>query len=278
MSTGNGSAPYVDDSCLPGIVTSATGMMGTSYYQESKPDQWGNSPFAGWGISLTRNNAIAIGTLDTLSEDFGERKLTFEISYRNFITKETNKSSPTKSYYYDARNNLNRVVYPANEGQAVEYSAEYPATCLNPKTCNKPTWVQDAKGNRTNYKYHEPSGQVERVTSPADKNGKVAVVRYEYEQKSANYYQANGVKGYGTPIWLKTGERTCADSATSGEACAGGDEVITRYEYNHPNLLLTGMTVFSQKDNQTLRTCYQYDAYGNRIGATSPNANLASCN
>jgi len=25
------------------------------------------------------------------------------------------------------------------------------------------------------------------------------------------------------------------------------------------------------------RTCYRYDMYGNQIGVTTPNANLASC-
>lgn len=282
-STGNGNSSSVDATCLPGIVTSATGMMGSSSYQDLKPDQWGNSPFSGWGIKLTRNNYVAIGTLDNLSEDFGERTLQFETTYRNFVIKETNKSSPTKFYYYDARNNLNRVVYPANESQAVEYLAEYPATCTNPKTCNKPTWVQDAKGNRTSYTYHEPSGQIATVTSPADKNGKVAVVRYEYEQKSAYYYQPNGVKDYGSPIWLKTAERICANSATSGGACAGGDEVVTRYEYSATsNLALTGKTVTAIGNDGvttiTRRSCYQYDVYGRLIGETKPKANLASCN
>lgn len=283
MSTGNGSAPYVDDSCLPGIVTSATGMMGTSSYQKPGTDQWGNSTFSGWGISLMRNNFVAIGTLDHISEDFGERTLQLETTYRNFVTKETNKSSPTKNYYYDARNNLNRVVYPTNDGLAVEYSAQYPTTCTNPKTCNKPTWVQDAKGNRTSYTYHDPSGQVATVTSPADKNGKVAVTRYEYTQQSAYYYQPNGVKGYGTPIWLKTAERTCANSATSSNACVGGDEVVTRYEYSeNNNLALIGKTITAIGNDGvtpiTRRSCYQYDVYGNLIGETKPKANPTSCN
>ena len=52
---------------------------------------------------------------------------------------------------------------------------------------------------------------------------------------------------------------------------------MTRYEYNHNNLLLTGVTVTDQKTGVTLRTCYQYDIYGNRIGEISPNANLSSC-
>jgi len=43
------------------------------------------------------------------------------------------------------------------------------------------------------------------------------------------------------------------------------------------NLHLTEQTVYSQQDNETLRTCYSYDKYGNRIGETEPNASLAQC-
>jgi len=47
-------------------------------------------------------------------------------------------------------------------------------------------------------------------------------------------------------------------------------------------LLLKGITVTSPATpttpSKTLRTCYQYDIYGNQIGKTEPNANLSACN
>jgi RHS repeat-associated protein len=52
--------------------------------------------------------------------------------------------------------------------------------------------------------------------------------------------------------------------------------VVTSFEYNHDNLLMTGMTVATPLDG-TLRTCFRYDRYGNQIGKTEPNANLSSC-
>lgn len=181
----------------------------------------------------------------------------------------------SSTYGYDSRGNVTSIT-----AQGGTQRAQYAASCTttNEKYCNSPEWVEDAKGNRTEFTYHTQSGEVQTVTHPANEQGLRAKVRYTYEQKYASYYTASGVKTTSpTGIWLKTEERTCMDSATNGDVCTGGDEVLTRYEYNNDNLLLTGMTVFSQKDNRTLRSCYQYDIYGNRIGEIQPNANLNAC-
>ena len=63
---------------------------------------------------------------------------------------------------------------------------------------------------------------------------------------------------------------------STGSGCAANDEVVTRFEYDHDNLLLTGITV-SEPAGATRRTCYQYDIYGNQIGVTQPKANMSSC-
>ncbi|MGM8229198.1 hypothetical protein ACSV5M_21655, partial [Cellvibrio sp. ARAG 10.3] len=140
-----------------------------------------------------------------------------------------------------------------------------------------PTWTRDGKGNQTDYAYHAESGQIAKITYPANKHGIRAETRYTYEQKYANYYNVSGVKAQASiPVWLKTEESYCINSSASDGDCSDNDEVITRYEYEHDNLFLTGMTVTDPQGN-TLRTCYAYDDYGNRIGETQPNANLASC-
>jgi uncharacterized protein RhaS with RHS repeats len=51
---------------------------------------------------------------------------------------------------------------------------------------------------------------------------------------------------------------------------------VTRFEYEHDNLLLTGKTI-TEPAGSTRRTCYQYDIYGNQIGVTQPKANLSAC-
>jgi hypothetical protein len=201
------------------------------------------------------------------------------------IENAADEIGPTTQYKYDDRNNLIRVeLFQKNNVLINSTVAQYPASpCVNPKTCNQAEWIKNANGQYTYYSYHAESGQVATVTSPPDKNGIAAVTRYGYEQKFAKYYQdSSGVKKTApTGIWLKTSEKICMKTATVGDACAGGasDEVITRFEYNHDNLLLTGMTALATGTSPVpKRTCYQYDIYGNRIGETQPNANLTSCN
>jgi YD repeat-containing protein len=57
------------------------------------------------------------------------------------------------------------------------------------------------------------------------------------------------------------------------------DEVLTTYDYGPDsgpnNLLLRGKAVTA--DGKTARTCYAYDALGNKISETSANAQLANC-
>lgn len=79
----------------------------------------------------------------------------------------------------------------------------------------------------------------------------------------------------GPPIWMRTAEKFCIDSNYS-YGCQGADEVIKRFEYNHDNLQLSGMTETSPQ-GVTRRTCFRYDRFGNQIGITTPNANRTSC-
>lgn len=215
-------------------------------------------------------------------------QLTYEVSYRNFPSHYVWNSGMVESYGYDARGNMT-----SHTKGAVTFTASYPASCDNPKSCNKPTWTSDAKGNKTWFTYHSQSGEVETITYPADKNGLVRQVRFEYTPHQANYYPLNGgSKIAGSPIWLKTAERTCTSSNTLGSTCASAnDEVVTQYEYNSDNLFLTGMTITAAEPVNmwapggasntiqvtTKRTCFQYDKYGNKIGETEPNAFLSQC-
>lgn len=210
-------------------------------------------------------------------------------STRNFPIQFVPDIGPPQSFEY-TRSNLAKIVYRKNMSDMTYVQAFFPPSCTpaTRKTCNHASSVRDARGNVTDYTYHEPSGGLYTVTLPADKNGRRAQTRYEYEQRSAHYFNGGAGKITGSPIWMKVSERYCINSnyadSTPGDgnplngACAGSDEVVTRYEYNHDNLLMTGMTVTSPAPNsETLRTCFRYDIYGNQIGKTEPNANLSSC-
>jgi len=190
----------------------------------------------------------------------------------------------TTEFGYDARFNLIEI----KKNNVVTQSAGYPATCGNRKTCNQATWVRDANGNQTDYEYEPNSGQVARVRMPADRNGIRPETRYTYEAKYAYYKTSSGgFQQASSPVYMLTRERKCLTTATlaNGDGCAGGaqDEVVTDYDYGPTtspnNLNVRGIAVTAYVDGlaQVRRTCYAYDAYGNRIGETMPKAGLASC-
>lgn len=267
-----------------GYIKSASGMAGSfGYVRPEQAYATGGNPNARRtvgpnGLIVTQRTDLA-GAYHNIIDMDGE--IQFDPTFSNRPVLKIPQKGPTETYTYGVRGNLTRITY--NKGLATEsfIEASFPATCANVKTCNQADWVSDAKGNKTEYKYHAESGQVERIIYPANKRSIRAETRFKYEQKYAKYFTSAGVKAQSADaVWLKTEESSCIDSAMDDSGnCALNDKVTTRYEYVSDNLFMTGMTVTSQKDsNKTLRTCYQYDIYGNRIGETQPKANLASCN
>jgi YD repeat-containing protein len=268
-----------------GLVKSANDIAKHSGYTMLTPTLGGqdyrNNAAGQGGISVVFiQTRLVPGNTDMLGyAQTEEGTLTFEASARNFPSTLDKISGPDERYQYDARGNLTKIEYLIDGVYVTHMQAQYPASCALAarKICNQADWIADANGNTTQYTYHAASGQVQTVTSPPDQNGRRAQTRYEYTQKSARYFNDVGTRITGTPIWLKTAERSCINSDYSQGGCAGADEVVTRFEYGHDNLFLTGMTVTGPQ-GVTLRTCYQYDRYGNQIGKTTPNANRTSCN
>jgi hypothetical protein len=191
-----------------------------------------------------------------------------------------NAGDITVTFYYDSRGNI-RQRY---ENGTVTGTAWYPSSCTssNFRYCNKPEWIEDANGNRTNFYYHAPSGQISLRVSPQGHPHGYAKTYYEYDEYYAHYkIDSETIEAAETPIWLLSQETHCQTSAmiTNG-VCTGGDEVVTTYEYDYHNLFLIGVAVTAKNSEgvtETRRTCYEYDVYGNKIGETSPRANLASC-
>lgn len=205
-------------------------------------------------------------------------------------------------YQYDPRKNITerrKVAAPSSGLADLVSTASYPScTSANQKTCNKPDFVIDDRGNRTDYVYDTQHGGVLTETRPSvTVNGGGTLIapvkRYAYVQRYA--WVSDGAGGYvhgSGPIWLLATEKTCHATATnvSTDSCAGGanDEVVTAFDYGSDsgpnNLLLRGITVTAVTPNAggtlvsaTLRTCYGYDAQGNRISETKPRANLTVC-
>lgn len=202
-------------------------------------------------------------------------------NYTGRITAVASAGGAMTYYTYDSRGNVTNITRNANTGDPqLVLRADYSVSCANPVTCNRANWAQDAQSNQTDYTYDPVHGGVLTVTSPAV-NAVRAQIRTSYTQRYAWTKNASG--GYvqsATPIWMRTQESKCRTSAWNGSACVtAGDEVITIYDYGPNsgpnNLFLRGVAVSG--DGQTLRSCFAYDRYGNRISETRPNAGLASC-
>ena len=191
------------------------------------------------------------------------------------------------SWDFQARNLLaTRQVAIQIAGQTtpddIARSATYdcqPATIFY---CSKPLSVTDARQNDAVYTYSPQHGGILTETLPAV-NGVSAQKRYSYVQRTA--WVSNGAGGFaaaGAPVWLLAQESHCkaGNPAASGTGCAlAGDEVITAYDYGPDagpnNLQLRGIVV--DPGGLNLRTCYGYDAAGNKISESRPRALLASC-
>jgi RHS repeat-associated protein len=185
---------------------------------------------------------------------------------------------------YDGNRNIVRAVRHAKPGSTL---ADIVTTATfdtaHAKSASKPLTMTDARGNTTTYTYAPEHGGVLTETQPA-LNGVTPQKRYSYVQRTV--WVANGAGGYGAagpPVWLLASVSTCkaGNPASSGTGCALGasDEVVTAYDYGPDagpnNLLLRGTVV--DPGGLNLRTCFAYDAQGNKASETRPRAGLAIC-
>lgn len=202
--------------------------------------------------------------------------------------KRTEPEGNYTEYTRDGRGNITqtRIVAKPGSGQAdIVSSATFPTPCSNLVVCDKPLSTTDARGYTSDFTHSATHGGVLTATGPAV-GGIRPQKRYAYVQRYAWIKTSGG--GYvqaATPVWLLSEERSCRTTATVGNACAGGaaDEVVTTYDYGSDsgpnNLLLRGTIITATDDGVTtsLRTCYGYDARGDKIWETAPRAGLTSC-
>jgi YD repeat-containing protein len=231
-------------------------------------------------------NALSVKTYDPLAAGNLLRLISitkpngtiayFDSNNTNNMTSQNVSMPADVTYTYNPRGDI----LTENRAGVNFRTMTYPSPC-NPKYCSKPATVKDANGNVTTYLYDPNHGGVLSETGPAV-NGISPQKRYVYAQRYA--WISNGAGGFiqaSSPIWVLTKQEFCRTTSATAGSCAGGsaDEVVTDYDYGPNsgpnNLLVRGVAVTA--DGQTLRTCFSYDKYGNKISETLPAANLQSC-
>jgi hypothetical protein len=157
---------------------------------------------------------------------------------------------------------------------APAYASPYICDAASWTLCTKPMWQKDPLGNQIDFTYDPAHGGVLTETGPAV-NGIRPQTRYTYVQRNAMVKDAGGnIVATQPPIWLLASTSSCKTGAASGAGCAiTGDEVTTTYDYGPTtganNLLLRG-TVADATGTTPIRTCYTYDAVGNRLSEIKP--------
>lgn len=249
-----------------------------------------NRGFGNWVYNYTDVS----GTRTTTISLVGTRTIVSNIN-SGLVSSDTDETGKTTTYQYDTLERLTRVTQP--EGNYVQYnydsatasatrgnitsvvfggktgstpatitqmSAVYPASCGNPKTCNKPTSVTDALGNTTMFTYASHGG-VLTVTAPAVASG-TPQSRYTYAQKQSRFKSSSTTFQNGAATYMLVGTSTCASGV--GANCAGmaGESVST---ITFPaatvtnNLTPSWVEVGAGDASIASRSTFAYDSFGN---------------
>lgn len=177
------------------------------------------------GVSLYQNVPYGVGAsrrLVSIRDPLG-RVTTNAYDYRAglgpVLTSVARPEGNSTRFVYDARGNVTerRTVSktPGTPADIVE-TAVYPATCVNPLTCNQPTRTTDARGAATDYTY-DAAGNLLTMTGPAPTPGAARPqTRYAWEQRYA-WYKQNGssaITQAPSPVWVQVSQSQCMTGAT----------------------------------------------------------------
>ena len=175
---------------------------------------------------------------------------------------------------YDTRGNTKRVEQrpkPLSSEQPIVTTAEYPMTCGNIVTCNKPSATTDARGNTTNYDYDPGHGGVTSITAPADRSNIRARTQIVYSGYTARVRNASGtlVAASGS-IQKPQTVRVCR---TASECIGSSSELVTELAYDTniaPNLDVTMVTARAGNGALARSTGMTYTKLGNVAVVNGP--------
>ncbi|MEM7665021.1 MAG: hypothetical protein AAF250_04125 [Pseudomonadota bacterium] len=177
-----------------------------------------------------------------------EENLThFKRDERGNIFERVERSKPT----LDEPDIVTRAVYPS-------------CNASNFKICNKPSYIIDPDGRRTNYTWSATHGGLLAETAGYDSAGNCTLAG-GCTEVTHSYSSFTGVDN--AVFYLLTETTTKVSSSASHR--------IT-YSYDISNGFTLLETV-EETGGVSLRTCYQHDDFGRIISETQPQAGLTSC-
>jgi RHS repeat-associated protein len=203
------------------------------------------------------------------------RTTTFDYDSQTRLTKAKEPEGNATLYEYDARGNVTKVTQRDKSGTSandIVTRAEYPDTCSNQKTCNKPIRTIDERGQATVYDYDETHGGLVSTTLPAPALDKPSPqTRVDYAQLRASYKGPNGSIVQSEIIHLPRDVFACQTLAS----CAGtADEAVTTIAYGQAgtlnNLLPTAVTTKAGDLSVSATTSVRYDDIGNAVEVDGP--------
>jgi RHS repeat-associated protein len=234
------------------------------------------------GNTLVATTTLSVGRPSSIKDELN-RTTSFTYDANGRLTRMTYPEGNYVDTAYDTRGNVTTSTRVGKSGSGVANivtSAAYPASCTNPKTCNKPASTTDALSRVTNYSYDANTGQLLTVTAPAATAGGVQPqTRYSYTSAQAYYKNSAGsIVASGSSISLLTGVSSCQTTAS----CAGAaDEVKTSIAYGPQsagianNLLPVSSTSGNGTGSLSVTTSYAYDQIGNQTSVDGPLAGTA---
>ncbi|WP_423605670.1 hypothetical protein [Sphingomonas sp. MS122] len=185
-------------------------------------------------------------------------------------------SGATYNYTHGAVSSASIV--PTGGGSALTTTVGLVSSCTvqNYRVCNKPTYIQDPKGNQTDFTYDPAHGGILTETLPADSNGVRPQKRYSYSQFYPKTLNASGQLVNGPPVWRLTRASECSNASPANPAsCVGtSSERVTEFSYGSNNLFLTAKTEMLGDSSQSLVTSYTYDYAGNMTSENGPRTDV----
>ncbi|MEO0399448.1 MAG: RHS repeat-associated core domain-containing protein [Pseudomonadota bacterium] len=259
-----GSSP--SDQRLSSIFYDGSSTPDISYgYNSSNRVQTASRGYGSWSYAYSTGGGQLTTTITSPASNTTVAK---SDTYSGKLEYFKNGAGKTTQYTYDSSNRLTDILF--DEGNKIEYtldargnvketrvkakpgpsiadivtSATFPSSCFNPKTCNKPTSMTDARGHVTNYTYSW-TGHVLTITQPDPDNSGPLVrpkTTFTYTTARARYKNSASTYVNGAPVTVLSQTSACATLSS----CAGGvDETKTIFSYqphsSPGNMLLTSV-------------------------------------